>query len=224
MDGVRKQPAPRQFNQKIQVDLFDGRLHGLNPAVVHPVESHTAEVLDYDFPTDVGLIRIRPGRALPFSPVVPENWAPREGVAMTTVGCSEGNNATAWSTKITNSQFRGVVNGNTYDAIECEFAPKQGRSGGGLYTLEGFVAGVCNFAEPQGGHGLYAAPKAIYRMLDRNELQICYQAPPAGRDRMLASNDSGRAGRRDSRTTVRATAPRCRGGARFRCRTRIGWG
>ena len=37
-------------------------------------------------------------------------------------------------------------------------APKQGRSGGGLYTSDGYVAGVCDFAEPQGNHGLYAAP------------------------------------------------------------------
>lgn len=182
IDGARQQPSPAKFPYEIRVDLFDGQLHGLEPAQVHPQEENLrGQAIDYDFATDVGLIRIRPGRKLPSSLVVPADWTPRKGVMMTTVGCSEGQDATAWSTRITNPRFKGLVGRASYEAIECVHAPLQGRSGGGLYTLDGYVAGVCDFAEPRGKHGLYASPRSIHRMLDRNNLQICYNPAAATR-------------------------------------------
>jgi thiol-disulfide isomerase/thioredoxin len=209
VEGVRadRQPTPKQFRIPIEVDLFDGQLHGPQARpYLHPVESVAGEAIDYDFKSDVGLIRIRPGRALAASPVVPATWRPSPGVKMTTVGCSEGQDASPWSTRITNPAFRGQIDGRDYSAIECEFAPKQGRSGGGLYTLDGYVAGVCNFAEPRGGHGLYALPASIHQLLDRNDLAVCYN-PPAGDGRMIASRSGESAtpaGRRGGATTVRA--------------------
>ena len=68
-----------------------------------------------------------------------------------TVGCSEGHDATAWHTEITKPRIQNFLPGNpTYEAIECDVAPKQGRSGGGLFTDDGYIAGICNFAEPPG--------------------------------------------------------------------------
>ena len=50
-----------------------------------------------------------------------------------TVGCSEGSDATAWHTVIKRPRIQNFLSGNpTYEAIECDVAPKQGRSGGGL--------------------------------------------------------------------------------------------
>jgi thiol-disulfide isomerase/thioredoxin len=187
VDGASQQYHPSRFPLTIAVDLFDGELHGLRPAMVHPVETVAGKAVDYDFGMDVGLIRIRPGRKLPSSPVVPAGWTPREGMPMTTVGCSEGHNATAWSTKVTNRSVRGLVGNNRYEATECAYAPKQGRSGGGLYTLDGYVAGVCDFAEPRGGHGLYASPRSIQKILDKNALTICYNPASESPDVLLAS-------------------------------------
>lgn len=199
----RRQPHPSQFNRKIMVDLFDDRptRTGQGTLQVHFAnETHAGEAVDYDFGLDVGLIRIRPGRRLPASPVVPPTWKPREGDRMHTVGCSEGHDATAWSTSIINPRMQGALTGQQgYEAIECTHAPKQGRSGGGLYTLDGYVAGVCDFAEPRGDHGLYASPKSIYKILDRNSLTALYS--PEGRSRGTLVADRG------SRTRPR-TAPR----------------
>jgi hypothetical protein len=105
---------------------------------------------------------------------------------MTTVGCSDGHNATAWSTIITNPSLKGAVGSNRYEANECQHAPKQGRSGGGLYTSDGYLAGVCDFAEPTRNHGLYAAPRSIYQILDRNQLSFCYEPKARADDRLLA--------------------------------------
>jgi thiol-disulfide isomerase/thioredoxin len=202
IDGARQQPPPAKFPYEIRVDLFDGQLHGLKPAQVHPQEENLiAQAIDYDFVHDVGLIRIRPGRKLPASLVVPPDWKPEKGMQLTTVGCSEGHDATAWTTYVTNPRFKGLVGRTNYEAIECQHAPLQGRSGGGLYTLDGYVAGVCDFAEPRGGHGLYASPKSIHRLLDRNSLQICYNPSAAPRG-VLA--DSGRRRGDSVKTTLRA--------------------
>jgi thiol-disulfide isomerase/thioredoxin len=200
-DTVRNQYPPSKFPHKIAVDLFDGQLHGMKPAMVHPIETVAGQAIDYDFASDVGLIRIRPGRKLPASPVVPTFWKPKEGMMMTTVGCSEGNNATAWTTYITKASLKGAVGSNRYEGIECQHAPKLGRSGGGLYTSDGYIAGVCDFAEPTRNHGLYASPNSIYQILDRNRLTFCYE-PKARRDGDTMLADRGAAA--PPRTKLRA--------------------
>ena len=189
------QAPPSRFPRKITIDLFDGVLGGPKNNQVHYTnESIVGEALDYDFTRDVGLIRIRPGRRLAYARVVPPHWSPKAGmIGLYTVGCSEGHDATAWKTRIVNPSFRGLAGKPSYEAIECVIAPKQGRSGGGLFTEDGYVAGVCDFAEPTGNHGLYAAPKSIYSILDRNRLVALYD-PSRGRDdALLADNGRGAA-------------------------------
>jgi thiol-disulfide isomerase/thioredoxin len=200
LDGPR-QAAPQRFPRKIMVDLFDGKLHGERPAQVHLVESVEGQAIDYDFNVDVGLIQIRPGRRLPAARVVPAHWEARSRMKMFTVGCSEGQDATAWATVIINPQMRGLSGNPSYQAIECMTAPKQGRSGGGLFTTDGHVAGVCNFAEPRGDHGLYATPRSIYSLLDRNNLMALYAPVRGGSGALLASRDRSRA-RGDSPITI----------------------
>ncbi len=207
LDGPR-QARPDQFPNKIMVDLFDGKLQGQSPAQVHYAnESCEGQALDYDFALDVGLIRIRPGRRLPASRVVPPNWHPQARMAMITVGCSEGHDATAWSTTILNPGMRGLSGNTTYEAIECWHAPKQGRSGGGLYTSDGYVSGVCNFAEPRGNHGLYATPTSIYRLLDRNKLMALYAPVSKPGGPLLAQNRPAPAPAPKRGTIARAQSP-----------------
>ncbi|WP_165070409.1 thioredoxin domain-containing protein [Paludisphaera rhizosphaerae] len=205
VDGERKIP-PAKFTNKIGIDLFNGRIKVVDgKAQLSCVEEGIpGKAIDYDFASDVGLIRIRRGN-LPYAHVVPSHWTPLVRMSMTTVGCSEGHDATAWSTKITRSPSRMFPKNPEHLALECEFAPLQGRSGGGLFTDDGFVAGVCNFAEPQGDKGLYAAPESIYKMLNRNKLADLY-APPSlgGSNTLLASNS---AGRRAAAGTVRGQSP-----------------
>ena len=158
--------------------------------------------VDYDFTRDVGLIRIKPGRRLPACRVVPAHWQPQPRMQVLTVGCSEGHDATAWHTTITKARIQNFLQGNpTYEAIECGVAPKQGRSGGGLFTDDGYIAGICNFAEPQGDHGLYATPRSIYYLLDRNNLMALYAPVSRGSGTLLA--DGGPAARPRRRSSGR---------------------
>ena len=139
------------------------------------VESVTAEAVDFDFTLNVGLIRIRPGRLLPVSPVVPKIWQPRAQMKMLTAGCSDGNDATFWITTIVNPNLTQLAGFGHYEAIECRVAPKQGRTGGGLFTTDGYLAGVCNYADPRRDTGFYVAPQSIYPLLDRKGLSSVYQ-------------------------------------------------
>jgi len=174
MDG-RKPVAPSKFPLRITVDLFDGNPVGPKKNQVHYTnETFEGRAIDYDFSKDVGLIRIRPGKRLPYAKVVPPNRKPTPNLHVITVGCSQGQDATAWSTVITNPNFKGLSNNGNYEAIECKVAPIQGRSGGGLFTTDGYITGVCDFAEPQGNHGLYAHPNSIYSILNRNNLVALY--------------------------------------------------
>ncbi len=187
-DG-RKTPPPSQCRMPITVDLFDGVLGGPRKNQVHYVETVKGEAVDYDLTNDVGLIRIKPGKVLPAAKVVPPYWHPKEGMHMLTVGCSEGHDATAWDTQILRSKagLKNTGTGETFHVIECKNPPKQGRSGGGLFTDDFYVAGVCDFADPQHGNGLYAEPASIYRLLDRNRLVALYD--PAQRDRREGSGE-----------------------------------
>jgi len=140
MDAGPQKP-PAQFPLPISIDLFDGTLHANarskeTPQVHYDGESFKGQAIDYDFNRDVGLIRIRPGRKLAASRVVPPNWAPTPGMKMTAVGCSEGNDATAWSTRIIKPGVQ-LFRNSAYEATECEWAPKQGRSGGRPLRCQG---------------------------------------------------------------------------------------
>jgi thiol-disulfide isomerase/thioredoxin len=194
----RKQVQPSEFQRKIMIDLFDGTLRGPKKNMVHFVEQVEGRAVDYDFNRDVGLIRIRPGRRLPACRIVPDYWQPKSRMAVLTVGCSEGHDATAWNTVISRPRIQNFLSGNpTYEAIECNEAPKQGRSGGGLFTEDGYVAGVCNFAEPQGNHGLYATPRSIYHILDRNNMMAFYSPVSRGSGTVVADGRAGSQPRRN---------------------------
>jgi RNA polymerase sigma factor (sigma-70 family) len=161
---------PGKSPWKVTVDLFDGKLRQDRPNQVTFAATIGGEIVDFDFSHNVGLVRIRPGRRLAATPIVPAGWQARLGMKMLTAGCSEGQDATAWNTKVTGGVTQYLRGEASYDEIECETAPKEGRTGGGLFTTEGYLAGVCGLADPRRDLGLYAPPRAIHSILDRNDL------------------------------------------------------
>ena len=206
------QPRPNEFRLPVLVELFDGRLGGPGGQTVRPLgRPIVGEVIDYDFGRDVALVRIRPGRAVPTARVVPDHWSAEARMRMYTVGCSHGEDATAWNTIITSPSFTGLNEKPGYEAIQCLHSPKQGRSGGGLFTEDGYVAGVCNFAfDPRVARGLYASPRSIYTILDRNGLSDLYNydGPRSrGAPLAIAANESDPRNGRSGEVLVRAQSP-----------------
>jgi thiol-disulfide isomerase/thioredoxin len=131
------------------------------------------KLIDYDLKSDVGLVSIRPGVSLAVATVAPKGYRYTKGDRVTTVGCNNGGPATAIETRITAiDKFLGPPN------VQVSGLPVQGRSGGGLFSAEGQVIGVCNAADPADDEGLYAALAAIHGQLDKVGLTMVYESPP----------------------------------------------
>ena len=151
------------------IDLFDGKLKGTDPARVHFTESVEGEAVDYDFTLDVGLIRMRPGASLPASRVVPASWDLQSRMKVLTVGCSEGRDATAWHTVVRRPRIQNFLSGNpNYEAIECDIAPKEGRSGGGLIRLTATWRGSATLPSRREITAFMRLPARSTALLDRN--------------------------------------------------------
>jgi hypothetical protein len=164
--------VPLDYSQgKITVDLFDGFLVGHSPAQVGCVERDLpAHFVAADAAADLALLRIETKRRLPASPLVEASWKPVEGVGMITLGCSEGNDATAWNTTILDPAVPLKSTLGATVVIKCEHRPRDGRAGGGLFTLDGRLAGINTYADPAAQAGLYAIPGAIRKLLRENGL------------------------------------------------------
>jgi hypothetical protein len=93
------------------------------------------------------------------------------------VGCNNGNPPSAQHSQVTSlDKFVGPP------SIQVAGQPVEGRSGGGLFSSDGYVIGVCNAADPSDKEGLFAALGSIHAELDRkntkgSDLSFVYKSP-----------------------------------------------
>ena len=153
---------------EVAVDLFvDGS-----------VQSTTGRVLSADEHADVALVVVKTPRRMPSVSVLDEASAIAVGDEAYSVGCDGGREPTVWRTHVTAiNKYEGPAN------IEAAREPVQGRSGGGLFTADGRLIGVCNAADPLDREGLYAALPLIQRHLDAANLAFLY----GGADQLAAA-------------------------------------
>ena len=153
----------------ITVDLFGPnaarQLHG--------------NMVSFDLDRDVGLVWISTPGPVATARVAPPDFRVSPGTPVISVGCNNGAAPTAQHSRVTSlDKFVGPPN------IQVAGQPVEGRSGGGLFSeREGYVIGICNFADPSDREGLFAAPASIYAELDRSGLGGVYKLPnanPAG--------------------------------------------
>ncbi|MEX2173667.1 MAG: trypsin-like peptidase domain-containing protein, partial [Pirellulaceae bacterium] len=149
-----------QGKGRILVDLFA-------PGATQPVEG---QVIAYDLDRDIALVSIRPGMAVTPASVAPAGHAVRPRDRVFTVGCDKGADATVRQSEITSvDKYQGKPN------FTAAGAPIDGRSGGGLFTAEGLLIGICNAADPQDDEGLYAGLASIHWQLDQIGASAVYQ-------------------------------------------------
>ena len=125
---------------------------------------------------DVGLISFRPTVKPQVAKIaLQKNY--RKGDLVFSIGCDHGDDPTMQMTKITSiDRYHGASN------IEIAGQPVDGRSGGGLFTSEGELIGVCNAADPTDDEGIYAALPAIQKHLVANGMRhLVTGQPQAGR-------------------------------------------
>lgn len=151
-----------QGRGRIEVDLF----------APEPVENVPGRLLAYDLVRDLGLVVIRTPMPVVVARIAPAGTAVREGMAVISVGCDQGSRPRAQYTRIVAvNKYIGPAN------IVVAGMPAEGRSGGGLFTEEGYLVGVCNAADPADKEGLFAALPTIHELLDSKQLAFVYRGP-----------------------------------------------
>jgi hypothetical protein len=152
----------RNFDKQavIEVDWFDS---GREQTMV-------AKRIYHDLEADLGLISVN-ADWLPSCCVAPVGTKIIKGTPVVTVGCSGGDKPTVQHVKITAlNRYQGA------DNIEVAGMPVEGRSGGGLFTKEGLVIGVCRGAAPHHKEGYYMGLETLHELLDHCKLSRLYRA------------------------------------------------
>jgi thiol-disulfide isomerase/thioredoxin len=144
---------------KIEIELF-GPYAGKK--VEGRLESYDADE------RDVGLVSIQMPEPIAAARLAPVGYAVRPGDAVASVGCDHGADPTL---------RRNRVNVSNAANLWVDDQPTEGRSGGGLFSAEGYVIGVCNGCDPRDREGLYAPMSRICAELDKVGLSFVYQSP-----------------------------------------------
>ncbi|NUQ65065.1 MAG: trypsin-like peptidase domain-containing protein [Pirellulales bacterium] len=145
---------------RIEVDLFGAR----------PAQKVPGRLISYDLDRDVALLSIRTPEPVAGARLAPPSYEVKKGDRVATAGCNNGEEPTIRHSRITSlDKFIGPPN------IQVAGMPVQGRSGGGLFSSDGYVIGVCNAADPTDNEGLFAALGSIHALLDEAKLAFIYQ-------------------------------------------------
>ena len=137
---------------QVEVDLFNGSGH---PRTVR------GRVITFDADQrDIALVEIQPGVEVQPAPVASDVSVVRRSANVFTIGCNQGDDPT-----IVRSRISAIDKYIGFPNIEVSGQPVVGRSGGGLFTADGFLIGICNAADEQDNEGIYAGLPMILEEL-----------------------------------------------------------
>ncbi len=144
-------------NPKTEVDVFrNGR-----------VLSYPARIVRGDHYSDLAILQIQNRNALPTVSLASLDQKTPPNTPAFSMGCDHGEEPSSLSVKI--------VDLNRYDTnvpphLVCSTAPRQGRSGGGLFNAAGQLIGVCSCADYEQKEGLYMARQPILDLFRKAKL------------------------------------------------------
>jgi len=127
--------------------------------------AYPAKLVGGDHDADLALLRIRTTKVFPASPISAQIPEPKVGQQLMSFGCNAGDDPTRLDTKLVDiNRYHGPPN------FVCSVDPISGRSGGGLFSVDGSLMGVCSCADRESHEGLYAAHGAILELVKYCEL------------------------------------------------------
>ncbi len=154
---------------KIEVQLF-----GENSSV-----SVLGRCLFYDLEIDLALIVIAPPCPVKAAPLISAQLQLAPNQPVLSVGCDGGANPTLRTHTIRSLDRIGTPTENAvpFHYIQVSGAPVSGRSGGGLFTEQGQLIGVCNTADPVENDGHFVPPHIIRYVLQKMQLAAIAENP-----------------------------------------------
>jgi len=124
-------------------------------------------LIGYDLGRDVGLLSIRTPGPVTAVTVAPPDYRVTTGDPVISLGCNHGGEPSAHRSRVRSiDKYDGPAN------LQVADLPVEGRSGGGLFSVDGQVIGVCNAVDPTDREGFYAALSSIHAELDRLDLSF----------------------------------------------------
>ena len=159
---------------KIEVDMF-GK---------YPLQNVPAKYICHDEESDLGLICISISNPVTIIPVAPLNYQALRGSACASAGCDNGRAPTVQQSQIVAiNKCLGPAN------LYASGASVQGRSGGGLFSKDGYLIGVTLANIPGENQSLYSSYPAIHQLLNQHRLAAVITFPKNDSIK-LAKNDA----------------------------------
>jgi thiol-disulfide isomerase/thioredoxin len=145
---------------RVEVDLFAAN----GPRGV------AGQVVSWDLKRDLALVSIFTDMQIDAVRVGTPERSTKPGEPVVTMGCNGGADPTLHHSRITAvDKYLGPAN------VQVAGQPVQGRSGGGLFAIDGTLIGVCNAADPADNEGLFAALPSIHEQLEEAGLAFVYR-------------------------------------------------
>jgi hypothetical protein len=160
-----------ESNGKIIVEVH---LYGENSSV-----KVYGRCIYYDLEIDLAFVVIVPPCPVQAIPVAPANFTVSAGQNVISVGCDGGADPTIRKHSIMSIDRIGTPPSNKlpFHYVQVSGAPVGGRSGGGLFSDNGYLIGVCNTADPIRDDGHFVPPEIIRKLLDQQKLSVVYENP-----------------------------------------------
>ena len=135
--------------------------------------------LHYDLEIDLALVAISTPGPVQAVPIAPPSYTMQPYQQAWSVGCDHGGHPTVKTHQIMSVDRISTPRENRvpFHYVQVSNAPVSGRSGGGLYSSEGYLIGVCNTG---GNDGLFVPPHMIRYLLDSVNLAHIHQNPSLG--------------------------------------------
>ena len=133
--------------------------------------------LDYDdSELDLALVAIAPPGPVRAVAIAPEGYRIQPGQQTWSVGCDSGGNPTVQTHQIMSvDRISRPGMRVPFHYVQVSGAPVGGRSGGGLFSAEGYLIGVCNTGDPTVNDGHFVPPQMIRHILEQTLPAYVYQ-------------------------------------------------
>lgn len=135
------------------------------------MKSAPGRLISYDAQArDIGLVAIQAGVDIQPVSIATKTTSVTRGNEVFTIGCDHGQSPTIRHTRIKNkAKYDNVIKYDIYGR------PVDGRSGGGLFTEDGQLIGVCNAASVDFDEGIYTGLDTIYWQIAKVNLDHLFQ-------------------------------------------------
>jgi hypothetical protein len=166
---------------------YSKELHSRKPVEVHLFDENSTvkiygECLFYDTEIDLALVAVTTPCPVRATPIAPEGYRIQPAQQTWSVGCDHGGNPPVRTHQVMSIDRISTPRENRvpFQYVQVSGAPVGGRSGGGLFTAEGYLIGVCNTGDPSRNDGHFVPPQMIRHVLDQMNLADIYKNPSLG--------------------------------------------